>query len=306
LREADGDACEAFLASGYKPNIAQTSDNETDTIACAHTLHAPSLPNMRQTSPMVDAYLPVQGTCLVIGHRGSPSTFAENTLRSFRRAFEEGADGVEADVRVTSDGGLVVIHDSTLDRTTPLTGRVEDAATADVQAAGVPRVEELLDLVEEVGGLANLEIKTLEGNRAADLGVAVAELVTRRRLQGRVFLSSFDLEAVIAAKAAYPDIGAAWLTLPGFPAEAAAETAHANGLDGVHAGVLGMDGTAIAAAVEAAHTHSLWYMAWTVDDPATVLAVARAGADAVCTNLPEMARTVITREATSKEITTDT
>ncbi len=51
------------------------------------------------------------GKCLVIGHRGSPVSARENTLDSFRHAFEVGADGVELDVRRTLDHRLVVHHD---------------------------------------------------------------------------------------------------------------------------------------------------------------------------------------------------
>src|SRR5689334_3790399 len=46
-----------------------------------------------------------------IGHRGAPREFPENTLPSFQRAFELGADGVELDVHLTVDGTPVVHHD---------------------------------------------------------------------------------------------------------------------------------------------------------------------------------------------------
>jgi glycerophosphoryl diester phosphodiesterase len=47
-----------------------------------------------------------------IGHRGAPREFPENTLPSFSRAIELGADGIELDVHVTADGVAVVHHDS--------------------------------------------------------------------------------------------------------------------------------------------------------------------------------------------------
>jgi glycerophosphoryl diester phosphodiesterase len=47
----------------------------------------------------------------IIGHRGSPKEQRENTLPSFRRAFSQGANGIELDVHGTKDGAVVVHHD---------------------------------------------------------------------------------------------------------------------------------------------------------------------------------------------------
>ena len=48
---------------------------------------------------------------LIIGHRGASADFPENTIAAFRGASDQGADGVELDVRQTCDGALVVHHD---------------------------------------------------------------------------------------------------------------------------------------------------------------------------------------------------
>ena len=60
----------------------------------------------------------------VIGHRGASAQSPENTMAAFRAAIELGADGIEFDVHLTSDGQLVVIHDAMLDRTTSGSGPV--------------------------------------------------------------------------------------------------------------------------------------------------------------------------------------
>jgi glycerophosphoryl diester phosphodiesterase len=54
---------------------------------------------------------------LIIGHRGASRDAPENTLASFRLAFEQGADGVEADFRLTRDGAIVCVHDASTGRT---------------------------------------------------------------------------------------------------------------------------------------------------------------------------------------------
>lgn len=55
---------------------------------------------------------------LIIGHRGASRDAPENTLESFRLAWDQGADGIEADFRLTADGRIVCMHDDTTGRTT--------------------------------------------------------------------------------------------------------------------------------------------------------------------------------------------
>ena len=59
-------------------------------------------------------------------HRGASGYAPENTLESFKKAVEMGAEGIELDVQLTKDGQLVVIHDETVDRTSDHKGFVKD------------------------------------------------------------------------------------------------------------------------------------------------------------------------------------
>jgi glycerophosphoryl diester phosphodiesterase len=54
---------------------------------------------------------------LIIGHRGASREAPENTLASFRLAFEQGADGIESDFRLTADGEIACLHDDSTGRT---------------------------------------------------------------------------------------------------------------------------------------------------------------------------------------------
>src|SRR5689334_24562730 len=69
---------------------------------------------------------------LVFGHRGSSYELPEHTLDAYLRAIDEGADGVECDVRLTRDGHLVCIHDRRLDRVSNGTGRVSRYGLAEL------------------------------------------------------------------------------------------------------------------------------------------------------------------------------
>lgn len=63
---------------------------------------------------------------LIQGHRGSSENYPENTMLAFRKAIEEGADGIEVDIRKSSDGVFLIMHDTNLDRTTTGTGKVSE------------------------------------------------------------------------------------------------------------------------------------------------------------------------------------
>ena len=72
-------------------------------------------------------------TIQVIAHRGASSDYPENTRASTRAAVASGATVIEADVRTTRDGQLVVLHDATLDRTTTGSGRVGEKTLAEIR-----------------------------------------------------------------------------------------------------------------------------------------------------------------------------
>src|SRR5262245_7958475 len=98
---------------------------------------------------------------VVIAHRGEHLHHPENTLSAFQAAIDVGADYIEVDVRTTSDGRLVLMHDSTVDGKTDGHGEVSKLSFAQIRAldAGVrmgkefagtrvPTFEEALGLMQ--------------------------------------------------------------------------------------------------------------------------------------------------------------
>ena len=69
----------------------------------------------------------------IIGHRGVPSETPRNTLAGIHRAIELGLDYVELDLRTTSDGKIVDIHNSTVNDTTDGTGEVSSMTCAEIR-----------------------------------------------------------------------------------------------------------------------------------------------------------------------------
>ena len=90
---------------------------------------------------------------LVFAHRGSSHALPEHTLPAYLRAIDEGADGLECDVRLTNDGHLVCLHDRRLGRVSDGRGAVSEHTLAELDALdfgrGHPRPS--ADLILEPG-----------------------------------------------------------------------------------------------------------------------------------------------------------
>jgi glycerophosphoryl diester phosphodiesterase len=86
----------------------------------------------------------------LVAHRGGAGLARENTLAAFDRSFALGVRYLEADIRVTSDGECVAVHDSTLTRVTGADGRVSDLTLAGIRRLGIggDRVLRVADLLK--------------------------------------------------------------------------------------------------------------------------------------------------------------
>ncbi|WP_123846952.1 glycerophosphodiester phosphodiesterase family protein [Chitinophaga lutea] len=88
----------------------------------------------------------------VIAHRGDHAKAPENTLAAYQQAIDHDLDYIEADLRTTRDGRLVIMHDNTVDRTTNGKGKVRELtfeAIRQLKTDGghqVPAFKEVLQL----------------------------------------------------------------------------------------------------------------------------------------------------------------
>jgi len=82
---------------------------------------------------MSPAAVPLGERPFVVAHRGASAQRPEHTLAAYELALQDGADGVECDVRLTRDGHLVCIHDRKIDRTSTGTGLVSDLTLAELR-----------------------------------------------------------------------------------------------------------------------------------------------------------------------------
>ena len=147
----------------------------------------------------------------VVGHRGAMAYVPENTLESFREAHRRGATWVEMDVKLTSDGVPVVMHDDSLKRTTGVDRLAAETPAAELPAS-VPTFEQAIACFGELGLGCNIEIKPCKGREEETARVTVATL---RRLWPASLptplLSSFKDASLAAAREAAPEFARALL-----------------------------------------------------------------------------------------------
>lgn len=131
---------------------------------------------------------------LKICHRGAKGYVAENTLASFQKAIDLGADGIELDVHLSLDGKVIVIHDETVDRTTSGKGFVKDYSATELKALGIPTLISVFELVNQKCFI-NVELKTYEtANKVAEL---IEHYVAEKGWKYDDFIvSSFDWNAL--------------------------------------------------------------------------------------------------------------
>jgi glycerophosphoryl diester phosphodiesterase len=157
-----------------------------------------------------------------VAHRGAAAVAPENTLPAFDAAVEAGAP-VEADVRMTSDGWPVIIHDTTVDRTTDGSGEVAVKTLAeirglnasDVMPGFVPtQVPTLDELLGRYTSSALIMAHAYTFHAGAEVAVRAAG---DPELCGRVVLASFYRDELAAYSRIAPGLGSVLLGLDNAP-----------------------------------------------------------------------------------------
>lgn len=172
---------------------------------------------------------------LIIAHRGASANAPENTIASFRRAIEIGADGVELDVRLSKDGVPVVVHDATLQRTAGLNDRVADLtaeklsrvdagswfnasyprlARPEYAREGIPSLRTVLRLLEKMEGPIYIEMKCGTHDDVSLSVDAVCREISHSPLLEKIVVKSFRLEVIPRVHAVLPGVRTAALFAP--------------------------------------------------------------------------------------------
>ncbi len=219
---------------------------------------------------------------LLIAHRGAPRERPENTLPSFLRALELGADGIELDVHLSGDGVVVVHHDEVPRAIAPsgrLAGRRIDSLTFDELqgfavggSALIPTLDEVLAVVK---GRAWLFVEL----KGAGTEEAVVRAIEASAAPERCAVHGFDHAAVRRVHELAPGIRCGIL-FDRAPVDVTASMAASGALD-----VWPQWALVDAALVEAVHGAGGRVIPWTVNRPEAARTLAALGVDAICTDL---------------------
>jgi glycerophosphoryl diester phosphodiesterase len=244
---------------------------------------------------------------LSVAHRGHSIAYPENTLEAYRKAIELGVEMIECDVNVTRDGILVMMHDSTLDRTTSGSGRVSGATWEAIQAldAGgkfkpeftgvrVPSTEETLLLFKETDTLSCFEVKGADADESNRIALGLVELFIKHEMLDKAFLSSYHHEALHLAKSKCPELLLAPERLPDdAPADPPEALRQAKDFD---APVLQHQYTVLTPdVVSVLHDNEIAVWSWsTTDEPSMVFSI-ELGADALMGDDVELMIEVLNR-----------
>jgi glycerophosphoryl diester phosphodiesterase len=247
---------------------------------------------------------------LIIGHRGAAALLPENTMASFRLAFEQGAPMIEFDVHLSKDRVPVIIHDAKLDRTTNGKGYVSRFTPQELRKwdAGyffdpmkrgefaqrgkgltIPTFEEMLQ--EFKTQRLAVEIK----ENTAEVTHKVVELVKKYGAENRVVVGSKYYEVSATMKQHYPHIQR-------FMSKREFVTHYFSYKSGNKK--VGKDVQAIASMpleacglafgdgnfIQYLHERGITVFYWTINNPIVMKELKKRGADGIITDNPQLAK----------------
>ncbi len=248
------------------------------------------------------------GRPLVIGHRGARAVVPENTLPSFLRAIECGADAIEMDVAISRDGGVMVTHDLIAKRRISrgsaeartirrlasdelrrwdCGGAVNPRFPRQCPAPGspMPLLEEVLELGRgrRINFFIELKTDRLRPRLTPpprEFAQLVMEVVRRGGFEARCVLMSFDLRILRELETVAPDISRA--RLYSMRMRSIVRMAADAGCDTVAPHVSLVTRRRVANA----HVKGLKVVPWTANRPAVWQRLLRAGVDGIVTDDP--------------------
>jgi glycerophosphoryl diester phosphodiesterase len=244
---------------------------------------------------------------LVFAHQGGEGIRPSNTLLAFDHAVQLGADVLDADMHITKDGVLVLMHDETLDRTTNGTGFIRDMTFAEIEkldaayrfsaddgktfpfrgtGVTVPALESLFQKHPNLH--YGIEIK----QTPPEVAIPFCALIRKYNMQDKVLVSSFRKANMDAFRRTCPEV-----------ATSAVEDevrviffAHLAGLHGLVTPAYqslqipesgGGFQLLTPQFIAAAHARGLQVQPWTINDEADLRRIMTLGVDGINTDFPD-------------------
>lgn len=239
----------------------------------------------------------------VIAHRGASGYAPENTMAAFDRALKMKSDYIELDVQMSKDGELVVIHDTTVNRTTDIDSQlpvpVQDLTLDELRKldagsyfgpefAGerIPTFEEVLDRYK---GKIGMLIELKEPARYPGIEEKVAAALEERRMDkpkhDKVIIQSFSFESVRKIHELLPSMPTGVLTWLSSDLTNAKLKEFSGYADYVNANLKNV--AADTTLVSRIHALGMKITPWTVRSRAEVAPLLQAGVDGIVTDYPD-------------------
>jgi glycerophosphoryl diester phosphodiesterase len=225
----------------------------------------------------------------IIGHRGSSFTAPENTVASAKKAWEEGADAVEADVYLSKDNKIMVIHDSNTRRTSGkdyLIGETNSEILRSLDVGSfknekykgekIPFLEEIISTVPDGKELV-IEIKC-----GIEVLPPLKEVLNTYGKNKKFVFIAFDFETISATKKAFPENPCYWLCSNPELLNKNINLVPGTGIDGISLSYNIID----ANIADQAKRLNLDLFTWTVDNPDEAKRLISLGVKGVTTNRP--------------------
>ena len=130
---------------------------------------------------------------LKVGHRGAKAYETENTLESFRKAMELGANAIELDVRISGDSKLIVIHDDNLKKVFGKDVQIKESTLEELKQLTDNRIVTFDEALRFIGRkVEKILVELKETGYERD----VLDIIRKEKLEDRVIVVSFHEEAL--------------------------------------------------------------------------------------------------------------
>ena len=149
---------------------------------------------------------------IIIGHRGANNVAPENTIKSFQKAIELGADYIEFDNRLSKDNEIVVMHDGNTLRTTGHDGKIREMTLKELKSLDCgegEKIPTLHEVIETTKGKIGLQIEVC----AAGMAEQLVSIIMENDLIESSIISSFQYKELLNIQKLEPNLKLAFLWL---------------------------------------------------------------------------------------------
>jgi len=233
-----------------------------------------------------------QKKILIIGHRGAKNVAPENTLKSFKKAIELGADFIEFDMHLSKDREIIIMHDEDISTITGKQGLIKNMTLEELkkldcgEGEKIPTLTEVIEIAKgKIGlqcevksqGLTEQLVKSLRANSLIDSSLISSfifkELVQLRKIEPNLKIGLLLSDRLLSFKAMKKQI----------------QKAIKEKFYSIHPFYKGIKRKI----VKFIHENNLKIIAWTVDSKAAMKRLIKIGVDGIITNDISKAKEVI-------------